>query len=372
MPRTQDSDLTTIFQAYKRRDYLDIYLNDSTVVHLSRGAVTRTIAGVPTVYNNWIRSVGDLSSTIDQSIDHISVVGQNVSSVLGLDLASNLRLMDYAIVEYGKQYQSLIDAEFQLDIKLFAGVLANAEADLEHFSMEMIVDYESLGSVIANRGMGPLCWFLYKNGIECTSASGLTSCPKTRTACVTRGVEHQMGGWEFFEQPASSPPGSGGDGGGGVGGGDDGGDIPCFTLDTNIWLPSGEVSFGELPLGKPSERIPLVSFDKLTGEIDYDDEIVEVFEHEVVGYFTFEYDDGRTLPPTCNHRIWQGFGKFKQADDFRINDRMKVFTDRWSSPRLKKIKWNSDAKVKVRNLHAKKNHTYFANRTAVSNVKIFQ
>jgi hypothetical protein len=364
MPRSWSSDLQTIFQSYKRRAFVDIYLNDGTLLPLSRGKLTIEGKGDPIVYNNWIKSISDLSSTIDQSIDHISIACQNVSSDLGFDLASNLRLLDYAVAEYGKQYQSLrTPALVETIPQVFRGVLANAEADETNFSCEMIVDYESLGSVIARRGLSPRCWWTYKNGVECTSVSDEPACIKTLTACGKREVLHQFGGWEFFEQPTSSPPGSGGDGDGGIGGGN------CFTLDINVWLPHvGDVPFGELPLGKLREPIPLVSFDRITGEIDYADEILEVWEHETVGYYTFECD-GTVLKPTPEHLIWQGFNRFLAADQFRLGEPLKTFDGRWKSSPIGRIKWNSDQKVKVRNLRGRKNHTYFANRTAVSNSK---
>ena len=354
MPRDFDSDFATIMQAYQVRQKLDIHRNDGTTLKLSLGSIA--------TYSNWIRSSGDLSSSIDQAVDRVTVNCQNVSSDLGFDLASNLRLLDYAVAEYAKQYQSLRNPSLVKNPTMFRGVLANAEADEQHFQFDMIVDYESVGQVIGSRGLGPKCWWMYKNGVECTSASASTSCAKTRAACVDRGVEYEFGGWEFFELPVSTPPGSGDDG---IGGGHD----PCFPLDTLLWLPSGEVPIGELPLGKLSEPIPLVSFDKLTGEIDYEDEILEVFEHDTVGHFTFELEDGRVLPPTCNHRIWQGLGRFKPADDFSLGDRLHIYNDGWSRDSIAAIKWHSDQKIKVRNLHGRKHQTYFANRVAVSNRK---
>lgn len=365
MGRPWSSDLQTIHQAYKRRDTLDIYLADNTVLRLSRGAVTRVIGGSPVTYQNWIRSVDDLEYSLEESIDRISVKCQNVNSELGFKLASDLRLLDYALADYGKIYQSTRNPALIEDIpQVFRGVMANAEVDELNFEVELIVDYESLGAIIASRALSPGCWWTYKNGIECTSISIKTSCPKSRTGCAKRHTstekEAEFGGWEFFEEPTSSAPGSG-DNDGGIGG-------TCFTLETKIWTPQGEISIGELPLGVQRERIPVVSFNEVTGEIDYTDEIEEVFEHETTGYFTFEFEHGK-INVTPEHRFFTALNTFLPADQLRIGDKTKTYIEDWFDSKLLKIKWNSDKKTLVRNLHVKKNHTYFANRSAVHNAK---
>lgn len=355
MPRTWDSDLQTIFQAYKRRDKLDIHLNDGTTLKLSRGKVTG--------YSNWLSSVSDYSSSIDNTVDRISFAAQNISDDLGLTLASNLRKMDYAVAEYVKQYQSLRNPSLVQDITVFRGVMANAEADERSFKAEMVIDYASVGATIASRGLSPRCWWTYKNGVECTSASGETSCPKTREACIKRGVEYQFGGWEFFERPVATPPGTVLTP-----------QLPCFTLDTPIWLPTGEIPIGDLPLGKLREPIEIVSFDPVTGEMNYRDEIVQVMEHEVWGYYTFIYAETRKLNVTPEHNLWRGVGMsepWRAAAKWSIGDAGRVFNgDRWMGEYLQKIRWNTPLKpVKVRNLTVRRNHTYFANGIAVSNSK---
>ncbi len=353
MPRTWDADLQTIFQAYKRRDKLDIHINDGSTLKLSRGKVTG--------YSNWLSSVSDYIGTIDRAVDRIGFTAQNVSSDLGLDLASNLRLLDYAVAEYSKQYQSLRNPALSQDISVFRGVLANAEANERAFSIEMIVDYESVGATVSSRALSPRCWWTYKNGVECPSVSSETSCPKTREGCIKRGVEYAFGGWEFFERPVTAPPGK-----------TLGSQLPCFTLDTPVWLPSGEVPIGDLPLGELRDPIPAVSFDPVTGEIDHDDEIIRVWEHDATGYFTFIFGNGVRLRVTPDHRLWCGpflRQPWKTADQWKISDAGRVYDGRWLGLYLHSIRWNSDETVRVRNLTTRKNHTYFANRVAVSNAK---
>lgn len=365
MGRPWSADLQTIHQSYKRRDTLDIYLADSTVLRLSRGAVTRTIGGLPVNYNNWIRSVDDLEYSLEEAIDRISVKCQNINSELGFKLASDLRLLDYALADYGKIYQSTRNPALIEDIpQVFRGVMANAEVDELNFQVELIVDYESLGAIIASRGLSPGCWAAYKNGIECTSTSLKTSCPKTRIGCAKRHdstiKEAEFLGWEFFEEPTSSTPGSGGNGGG-IGG-------SCFTLETKIWTPRGEISIGELPLGVQRERIQVVSFNEITGEINYSDEIEEVFEHEITGYYTLEFQHGK-IDVTPEHRFFTALNNFLPADQFTVGDTTKTYIQDWFDSKLLKTKWNSDKKILVRNLHVKQNHTYFANKYAVHNAK---
>lgn len=353
MPRTWDADLQTIFQAYKRRDMLSIHLNDGSTLNLSRGKVTG--------YSNWISSISDYTSTLDKAVDRIGFAAQNVGSTLGLDLASDLRLFDYAVAEYSKQYQSLRNPALSQNIDVFRGVLANAEADEKSFRAEMIIDYESVGATISSRGLSPRCWWTYKNGVECPSVSALATCPRTREGCVKRGVEYAFGGWEFFERPVSTPPGK-----------TLTPSLPCFTLETPVWLTSGDFPIGELPLGELRDPIPCVSFDPITGEVDHEDEIVRVWEHDATGYFTFIYGDGRELNVTQDHRLWCGswlVNAWKAADQWRIGDKGWKNEGLWKPERVMMIRWNSDKSEKVRNLTTRKNHTYFANRIAVSNSK---
>ena len=349
MPRSWDADLQTIFKAYTRRDKLDVYLADGSTLKVSRGSR----AG----YDNWIRSVSDLTSTLDRSVDRVSFELQNVNSEVGFKLASDVRLLDYALATYAKQYQSLRNPSLVQDITFFRGVLADAEADETHVRMDMVVDYECTGAILASRGMGALCWWVYQNGIECTSTSGFDRCPRTREACAARGVEHEFGGWEFFDITSNTPPG------GGIGGG------YCFTLDTQVWLPSGDVPIGDLPLGEYSEPVKCVSFDPITGEICLDDEITQCWEHDAKGYFTFDFEDGRSFGVTPEHNIWIGFNRYRPADQWQLGYEARIHADGWERSKLVRIRWHSDEPAKVRNITTRRNHTYFANRIAVSNAK---
>lgn len=358
MPRELSTTLKEILVAYKRRDTLDIYLNDETVLHLSRGGVTRSIGTTDVTYQNWIRSVEDLRGSIEASIDRITVTCQNVNSELGFDLASDMRLLDYALADYGKQYQSIREPSLIEDIpQVFRGVLANAETDEQNITFELIVDYESLGSIVASRALSPRCWWTYKGGTECHSTSEAGECPQTRKACARRGVEYEFGGWEAFVEPVNSPPGGGGNDDGGIGTG------TCFTLDTPVWTPGGEIPIGELNAG---QRI--VSFDPESGVIDCEDEITEVLDHEAAGYYTFEFEHGE-INVTPEHRLFTANNIFVLADMFKIGDTVRAHAGEWFDSKLRRIRWNSDQKVPVRNLHVRHNRTYFANRCGVHNAK---
>lgn len=357
--------LETILPAQIRRDTLDLYLADNTVKRLSRGKVIRNIAGVPTEYDNWIREIDDFTYSIESSVDRITVRGQNVNSVLGFNLASNLRLLDYAYAEYGRVYQSSRNPALIEDIpQMFRCVLANAEASEQTISFELISDLDSFGQIIGSRADSPRCWWTYKNGIECTTTSSLPTCPKTRAACKIRGKEWEFGGTEFFEEPTPQPPPASG---GGVIGGGGYDPPPCFSLDTNIWTPRGDIPFGELPVGKLEKPISHFSFDPATGEI-YEDEILEVFEHETIGLFTFEFEH-TTLNVTKEHPIFVALNKFIPADDFLRGQTARAFIEKWFDSKLKRIKWNSKKKATVRNLHSRRFPTYVANRTGVHNRK---
>jgi hypothetical protein len=370
MSRPFPTNLQNIFSLGAiRRDTLDLYKADGNVLRLSRGKVIRTISGVPTEYSNWIRSIDSYTYGIGSGVDRLTIKGQNVNSLLGFNLASDLRLLDYATGNYGKMYQSK-DGSLIEDIpNIFPCVLANCEVDTQNVSFEIIGDLYSLGSLLASRTNSPLCQWTYKNGIECTSTSSLPTCPKTRLACIEREKEWEFGGAEFFEEAQPTPPT--GSESGGIGGGyvpDDGG--TCFLLPDKVWTPKGEIPLGDLPLGRLKKPLPIYSFDKNSRAIR-EDEVWEVFEHETVGYFTFEFEHGK-LNPTPNHRFRTDWNNWKAAENFKVpligkHETSKAFLREWFDSKLLRIKWNSDEKVKVRNLHVRYNNTYFVNRCAVSN-----
>lgn len=354
--REQSADLTTIFQAYHPRYTLDLFLNNNTVKRLSRGKVIR--GGIE--YQNYIRSVGDLTHDLENGVDRISINCQNVNSELGFDLASNLRLLDYAVANYGKSYQSVRNPALLVDLpEVFRGVLADGRVSDTVFQVEFIVDYESLGRIISSRNLSPRCPWVYKNGIECTSPSLLPTCPKHREGCVLRDAEKDFGGWEYFEQPSSAAPGSGT----GIGGN------PCFLGDTPVSTPDGEIPIREMQARLDEGKNSVFSFDYKTGEI-IEDEIEKVWVHRATGYFSFEFEFGR-LDVTPSHKLLRDFGVWKAANDFeRGKDSVKYLSGKnLTDSKLLKIKWNSDVENTVFNLRVKKNRTYFANRFAVSNAK---
>jgi hypothetical protein len=360
VPREWSTDLEEIHQAYRRRDTLDLYLNDDSELHLSRGSVTRSLVS----YENVIRSVSDLRGTIDAGVDRVTINCQNVDSLLGFNLASNLRLLDYAIADYGRIYQSERNLSLKEDIpEFFRGVLANAECDEQNISFEFIDTLESLGSIVASRSLSPLSAWRSLNGIEVTAAATVTN-PKTRADFIANGKEWEFGGWEFFEEPVSNLPGTGGnDGGTGTG--------TCFPGHTKIWTPRGEFSFSEIDDRFQNGINSIYSFNPHTGEVEID-EIEEIFIHQSSGYFTLEFEH-REVDVTREHPFLIDWGLFRPADGFNRLDTTKIFlteSKTWVNSRLLKIKWNSDLKETVFNCRVKKNGTYFANGCAVHNSKI--
>lgn len=222
MPIPISSNLAEILPASKRREMLDIYLNNGEMLHLTRGLVAQEDPESPINYQNKIRSISELRKSIDGAIDRITVVCENITSDLGFDLSSNSRLLDFAFAVYGRQYVSIRDENLIEYIpRIFPGIISNVDANEKQIEFELIVDIDSMGAILAARSLSPRCQFSYQNGIECTSTSSETSCPKTRDACKARGKEWEFGGTEFFEEPIPIVPN--GDGGGGIGGGDGGG-----------------------------------------------------------------------------------------------------------------------------------------------------
>jgi hypothetical protein len=182
--------------------------------------VTRTISGSPTAYSNVIREVSELRQSLDSAVDRLTVVCENISSTLGNNLADTDRLFDFAFATYGRVYTSLRDGGATVEdvSEIFRGIVAEVSADEERITFEIVVDYDSLGSIVGSRSLSPRCPWVYKGGMECTSASGEADCTKTREQCKARGKEYEFGGAEFFEEPTPTAPT--GDGGG-IGGGED-------------------------------------------------------------------------------------------------------------------------------------------------------
>ena len=170
MPREQSATLTSIFAAgsYSRRETLDLYLANGAILRLSRGAVERTAAGGQAiVYRDCIRQIGELNSSIEKPIDRITVRCQNVDSVLGLNLASGSRLLDYAFADYGKIYQSNANPALVEDIpRVFPGVVAGANVSRASIEFDLIVDYEALWRTVSARSMSPKCDAVYKVSIH--------------------------------------------------------------------------------------------------------------------------------------------------------------------------------------------------------------
>lgn len=367
--RPISSNLSQILPACKIRETIDLYL-PSTTLRLSKGKVSRVISGSPVVYNNSLKSVSNVRRTLTNSIDRLTIVCQNIDSQLGLNIASSLRLLDYAMAWQGRQFQSIRNETLIEDNPSeFFGVVSNAEANALSITFEIIVDYESLGAVLGSRGLSPRCWWTYKNGIECTSTSSEPDCPKTRDACKIRGKEWEFGGWEFWGNPTVSTPGSGGNDNSGYEGDNGGIGRACFSLDTEIWSPKGDIKLGDLEVGKLSNPLPCFSFNPITGEIEKD-EIIEVFEHIVTGFYTFEFADSTKINVTPEHPFYVWENEFKVADKLQLFETVKFFkNDEWKDVELIGIKWNSEEKITVRNCHVRKNHTYFANRAGVHNLK---
>lgn len=366
MLREISTTLAEILQGAIVRDTLDLYLSDGSVRRLSRGAVTRTIDGGTFTYSNWIKSVGEMKYSLTDSVDRVEVVCQNVNSILGFDVASNLRLLDYAHAKIGKFYQSSRNPTLVEDVPVeFIGTLSNAEVSEKEIKFEVIVDFDALGTVIGTRQLRPRCPWLYKDGINCHSTSPLATCPKNRAACVERGVEWEFGGWEFFEQPVSTPPGGGGDGGGG-----DDDFPPCFLGNVNVWTAKRQMPFADFyEAFHKSGFKQIFNFSEKTGKI-YLDEAVDVFKHTTTGYFEFEFSDGAIVEVTPEHPFWSVGYSWKTADSLKLKDSVwRYINKKWKFVSLEAIKWNSRKTVEVYNLHALLNKNYFANNFGVHNRK---
>ena len=371
MLREFPSNLQTILPASKMRHTLDLHLSDGTNLYLSRGKVDRTIDGENENYSNWIKTVSGFNYSIDAPIDRVTVTCQNIDSTLGLYLASDLRKLDYAFAKYSRQYQSIRDASLiEDDLDQFRCVLANAEANEQEISFELIMDLEAIGDVLTSRTLSPRCPWCYKNGIECTATGSQPSCPKTRDACRERhpleadeDKDAEFGGWEFFQDLIPSPPGSGGNQ---IGTRD-----TCFPAGTLVWTPKGFVPIEKIKVGDF-----VYSWNKITKQIDVQ-KVYQKFDHpNTTELFDFDFDCVK-FSPTPAHKISTENGMIP-ADNFDLKKtKLSVYdtscinsTDYkkgWQFVPMKSLKNNSDLTFTSHNFAVEEFATYFVKTDQNSN-----
>lgn len=359
MPRIVASGLTDILANGYRRDALEIYLADGTIRRLSRGAVTRS----GNVYANSIQSVGEIKNSIGSPVNRLEIKCQNIDSTLGGDVASSLRKLTYAFARYTRDYVSHRGVDSVTEADPFFGVVSGVTATEKDISYEIVSDLESIGKVLASRTFSPRCPWVYKNGIECTSTSGLGACPKDLTSCIARGKPWEHGGWEFFENPVSEPPGPDINPPGG------GGD--CFIQDTLINTENGYVPIDRIEVG---QRV--MAFDELTGII-LPQKVIGTTKTKYTGPMTtFEfYATGFPITMKPTHRIFTGT-EMRIADNWEINDLAhyipptgKIPSTLGSRTKLRSIGVGQVSDIYVYNLQVEHFATYFAGGIAVSNSK---
>lgn len=362
MPRSLATNMDILLPNSYRRDAVEIYLADNTVKYLSRGAVTRGAD----VYTNCIKTIGEITNSINAPVNRVSFSCQNIDSILGLSMANELRLLSYAFARYSRDYVGWKGAGTGLtavEQDQFFGVVAGVSANETEINYDLVVDLESIGKVIASRTFSPKCPWTYKNGIECNSVSVLTSCPLHRAACEERGVEWEMGGWEFFEDPVATLPGLPVNPHDGTG--------YCFIADTLVWNSSG---YTPIQMVKVGDRV--YSFNKITGVI----ETKKVYNTSKTKYtgdmFKFSFESGREFVVKPNHPIWNSKQKMVMAKHWSIgdvagysNDELLLNDYSWRGTKLTEIEVRHVTDEWVYNLSVEDNADYFAETIGVSNSK---
>lgn len=362
MPRTISEDLQSILDA--KTHGIDWTLDITMPGPISLQLATSSLSTGKGDYTNDLERISEIRQTLESPVDRVQVQIQNKDMAIGLHLANNRPAWKRAEAIIGRFYTSA-DGELAEWIEMFRGAVQQPLATDLQVSFDLVPDTISKGLIVSNRTLGLPCGFRFKDPQTCAYSGLAADCNhhlKSSGGCDGRDNSEHFGGTESRYDPDSTVPGTGNNSGGG---GDDTGIGlgTCFTLDTPIWTPSGEVPIGEIEAG-----MKIVSFDEYTGVIDLEDEVEEVFEHETEWYITFEVGK-RTVNVTPEHRFFRGEGRWAAAGTFRIGETLRVFTGEWADPSLDAITRHSPGAIRVRNLRVKKNQTYFANRCGVHNAK---
>lgn len=319
MPRSTTPTLLSLLPACKTQSLVKIKLRDEVDPYFFCTNEPLTVDGDD--YLTGLLRVGELKETQNTATNRIQIKLSNVDLVFGIKLASDLRKLELADITVKRYYQSLTNPATIETAFFFLGKLIGAQANEREIDFDVIPDTTAAGTCIAQENLSP------------------------------------SNGWVFPESPTTSPPGTGSNPGGGIGHGS------CFSLDTLICTPGGDIPIGELKAG-----MPIVSFNHQTGEI-YRDEVEEVFEDKVRGIFTLEFEHG-TVRVTPRHRFFTGDNCFKQAAVFSLKQTVQVYSKGWVDSRLIGMKWDGLTETEVRNFRVKNNRTYFANGFAVHNSKL--
>jgi hypothetical protein len=368
MPRSVSTVLQSLLikSAVESQSTLELIYSDGTIKHLA----TTNFSDGKNDYVGDLRRVGDISQSLTVAADRVSVSCQNIDRTFGADVASVLRKLDNATAIIGRFYRDIQNPLNFAHRTLFRGKVANATADELSVTFDVISEPVAAGVCVAMRTLSENCSFRYKTDLRCGATSTEAVCNKiwkSKGGCIGRDNAHRFGGFTFPNPPTPTTPGSGGNLGGISGGGYESGN--CFSGDTLIWCPKGDVPIRDL-----SEGSAVFAFNEKTLEIERCF-VTRKNRHVVARFYEFEFSTGEKLIVTPEHLIFVG-GTFLPADKLRLRE--KVWTQQLiqaktsSFSNISQIRFYGNSLLEVFSLEVSKLHTHFANGIAVHNAKDWQ
>lgn len=311
-------------------------------------------------------STGELQQSTNQTANRIRVEIQNIDKAAGILAAGETFAGSTAIL--GRLFRATGQSDFWEE--MFRGEAIVVELTEETLELEIVSDLIAAGYSIASKSLAPRCQFVYKDPATCGYSGPVRTCSKSRKGPLgcqahdSPADDFRFGGFEYPDiQPAEFS--SGGGGGGGWGGG-------CFPAGTLVLM--GNYDF------KPIEEIrvgeAVISFNA-RGELNVNP-VVTVFQHLRHSSELIEIDYDLALTP--EHKILAGpagkqeFIAARELEPGTIVHRLTAINGegpgvwfQWEIDHILRRKFAEP--IDVYNLEIAEDHTYFANRFAVSNSK---
>lgn len=325
----------------------------------------RTIAAAGGLFDNGLLEAGELSQSISTGPDRIEIKVQNVDKTIGIEAEAELYTRAKTTVG---RFFSNADGSLEAWVPLFMGDANPISFDDLSIDIEVISDLVAPGNVIADRNLGPKCSFIYRSP-DCGYTGLLPTCSKTRkgpNGCQEHdqiGDDYKFGGFEYPDtQPAEAvrgvpdpPPGY----------------DPCFPAGTRILLPD----YSEKPIEEIKVGDIVLAFNRTTRELS-PREVLDLYYHPKSADRLVDIDG--EVQATPNHKFLSGqgdcFDPIGNLEEGEILQRLGVMTR--TGPGFF-FDWEIKAKTTIEisdpidtfNFNVAVDHTYFANRFAVSNRK---
>lgn len=203
--------MTSIFAGLDRKA-------DQTIVLSFPDASVFRFATVPLslgghVYDNSLQNVGEIRRSLETATDSVGVGIQNRDRVLGLHVAEHWQKWRKAEAVIGRFYRGGDGLMLTEWVERFRGAVQQPNANDLQVTMDIVIDTVAPGPIVANRTLGLLCPFVYKDPKTCGYTGPLPTCNhnlKSPNGCDGHANSHHFGGMEHRYSTEPAVPGSSG------------------------------------------------------------------------------------------------------------------------------------------------------------------